>query len=199
LLARYAQDKLKIYNNEPKTEKAAKLVTKEEFDFAMSEKLEKLKNLYKGPGIQMFRQTVFSIVTLDKRTDQITRPWSQRSNSLKNSLTRMSKWVYENIIVKELPIGFIFHTQQNGTPIYCSEGPFDEPACRRMIGQAVSMGWLKSEVLFKSSIPARSKDYIYYGLSTMYVEGEGFGEVTRTNFTDNLKDSMAAYSALFRP
>jgi hypothetical protein len=83
--------------------------------------------------------------------------------------------------------------------MYCSEGAFEDQECRRMIGQSISMGWLKSDVLFKSSIPARSKDYIYYGLSTMYVEGDGMGEVTRTNFTDNLKDSMAAYSALFRP
>jgi hypothetical protein len=68
-----------------------------------------------------------------------------------------------------------------------------------MIGQALSMNWLKSEVLFKPSITTNSKDYIYYGLSAMYEEGEGIGNVTRTDFTSNLKDSMAAYSALFLP
>lgn len=42
MLARYAQDKLEIYTKERKTEKAAKLVTKEDFDAEMNEKLEKL-------------------------------------------------------------------------------------------------------------------------------------------------------------
>jgi hypothetical protein len=37
LLARYAQDKLEIYNKESKTEKAAKLITKEDFDADMNE------------------------------------------------------------------------------------------------------------------------------------------------------------------
>lgn len=68
-----------------------------------------------------------------------------------------------------------------------------------MIGQSISMGWLKSEKLFPSSIAPSSKDYVYYGLSALYEEGEGFGEITRTDFTTNLKDSMAAYSALFLP
>lgn len=74
----------------------------------MNEQLEKLKNLYKGAGVPLFRQTVFSIVTLDKRNDLITRPWSQRSNSLKNSLNKMVNWAYKNILYKEMPVGFMF-------------------------------------------------------------------------------------------
>jgi hypothetical protein len=68
-----------------------------------------------------------------------------------------------------------------------------------MIGQAIAQNWMSSDALFKPSIAAKSKDYLYYGLSAMYEEGKGLGEITRTNFTDNLKDSMAAYSALFLP
>jgi len=68
-----------------------------------------------------------------------------------------------------------------------------------MIGQTVAQNWMSSDALFKPSIAPKSTDYIYYGLSAMYEEGKGFGEITRTNFTDNLKDSMAAYSALFLP
>lgn len=82
MLARYAQDKLGVYKEDVKTEKKAKLITQEDFDFEMNEKLEKLQNVYKGAGVPLFRQTVFSIVTVDKRNDLITRPWSQRSNSL---------------------------------------------------------------------------------------------------------------------
>jgi hypothetical protein len=46
----------------------------------------------------------------------------------------MIKWAYDNIIVKELPIGYMFLTQQTGAPMYCSEGAFEDQECRRMIG-----------------------------------------------------------------
>jgi hypothetical protein len=98
--------------------------------------------------VPLFRQTIFSIVTVDKRNDLITRPWSQRSNSLKGSVLKMADWVHKNIYLKELPVGFLFLAQNTGTPFYCSEGPFTERECRRMIGQSISMGWLKSETLF---------------------------------------------------
>jgi hypothetical protein len=60
----------------------------------------------------------------------------------------MADWVHKNIYLKELPVGFLFLAQNTGTPFYCSEGPFTERECRRMIGQSISMGWLKSETLF---------------------------------------------------
>jgi len=111
LLARYAQDKLQIYDKEAKTEADAKLATKDDFDAVMGEKLEKLQGLYQGGGVPLFRQTTFSIVTLDKRSDLIARPWSQKANSLKAAMARMTKWVYDSILVQELPIGFLFLAQ----------------------------------------------------------------------------------------
>jgi hypothetical protein len=199
MLATYAQTKLQLYTKDVHTEQDAKMETQDDFDKRMGEQLEKLKAIYKGPGVPLFRQTTFSIVTFDKRTDLITRPWSQRSNSLKVSLSRMARWAFDNVLRKELPVGFMFLAQETGTPFYCSEGPFSERDCRRMIGQSISAGWLKSEHFFKPSIPAKSKDYFYYGLSAKFQEGEGIGDVAVTNFTSNLKDSMAAYGALFAP
>lgn len=135
-IATYAQDELDLYTGEALTEKDARIVTKKQILLKQQKALQKLKDLWKGSGEQLYRPYKFHLVFMDRTGSKSISHTNQNSWTLKSSFDWHTNFIFNTFIKTNKDYAWLWISGDNGMPLFCSDADMKSAECQTLQGYA---------------------------------------------------------------
>jgi hypothetical protein len=162
--------------------------------------LKKLRALYEGKAPTLYKNYRFAGYKFDKKKRTFGSLGAVNSNSMKVGLTQLVNRINKQIIKPLAEASYVLFIGQT-VPFYCSEGKFEDPACRQLIGKAIYDAQLKFDDVqhHKNDAPAverqmnpLSLDYKYVA----YVRNIEQKVIKRVNLTRDFNQAKSMYNGM---